>query len=238
MTTKKKVRSLSKRKISWLAHQIIKVLEEHCLAGDMSVYFNNKVIRISLKFDKNYNPVWRERHYNNIDPHDYFEYAAYDHIISISTEGDLYDRLNYGSGEFPKELEELFRDHGIYYELGNAWNLSFFPATKDDSHIAYTKYHKPKEPIYIWSTMPEKDCPVELMNIMNKWYYLSSKTGDKGGCVIGAQMEFEFEGDIYHMAPASPWQGEGSWTPHVEFIKKELENIGATNIHWNYGRLD
>ena len=47
-----KYRSPSKRKISWLAHKIIKVLEDECLASDMSIYFNNKVIRISLKFDK------------------------------------------------------------------------------------------------------------------------------------------------------------------------------------------
>ena len=185
----KKVRSLSKRKISWLAHKIIKVLEDECLASDLSVYFNNKVIRVSLKFDKEWNPIWKERSYRNIDPHDYFEYAAYDHIISISTEGGLYDSLNYDSGEFPEELEKLFRDHGIYWERGNAWNLTFFPATDNDSHIAYTRYHKPKEPIYIWYTMPEEDCPVELMHIMNEWYNLSYRTGDKGCCVLGA-MEY------------------------------------------------
>lgn len=233
-----KYRSLSKRKISWLAHKIIKVCEDEGLAGDMSVYFNNKVIRVSLKFDKDWNPIWEERHYHNIDPHTYFEYAAYDHIISISTEGGLYDSLNYDSGEFPEELEKLFRDHGIYWERGNAWNLSFFPATDDDSHIAYTRYHKPKKPIFIWHNMPKEDCPFELMNIMNKWYYLSSKTGDKGGCVIGAKMQFNYKGEDYDMAPASPWQGEDSWTPHVEFVKKELESIGATNIYWDCGILD
>ena len=232
-----KYRSLSNRKISWLAHKIIKVLEDKCLANDMSVYFNNKVIRVSLKFDKEWNPIWKECHYYNIDPHNYFEYAAYDHIISISTEGGLYDRLNYDTGEFPEELEKLFSDHGIYWELGNAWNLSFFPIG-DDSHIAYTRYHKPKEPIYIWYTMPEEDCPVELMSIMNLWYYLSSKTGDKGGCVIGAYMSFDLEDETYHMSPCSPWQGEGSWTPHINIIKSQLEAIGATNICWNCGRLD
>ena len=234
----KKVRSLSKRKISWLAHKIIKVLEEKELAGDMSVYFNNKVIHVSLKFDKEWNPIWKEHHCLNVDPHDYFEFAAYDHIISISTEGGLYDSLNYDSGEFPEELEKLFRDHGIYWELGNAWNLSFYPATDDDSHIAYTRYQRPKRPIYIWHAMPKESCPVELMEIMNVWYDLSSKTGDAGGCVIGAKMMFEYNGDTYHMAPASPWQGEGSWEPHVEYVKNELQKIGATNIYWDYGRLD
>lgn len=234
----KKIRSLSKRKISWLAHKIIKVLEDEGLASDMSVYFNNKVIRVSLKFDKEWNPIWKEHHYRNVDPHDYFEFAAYNHIISISTEGGLYDSLNYDRGEFPEELEKLFRDHGIYWEHGNAWNLSFFPSVDDDSYIAYTRYHKPKKPIYIWYTMPEEECPVELMKIMNIWYDLSRTTGDRGCCVIGAKMMFEYNGEIYHMAPASPWQGEGSWTPHVEHIKSKLNEIGATNIQWNYGMLD
>lgn len=238
MVVKNKVRSLSKRKISWLAHKIIKVLEDKGLASDMSVYFNNKVIRVSLKFDKEWNPIWKERHYRNVDPHDYFEYAAYNHIISISTEGGLYDKLNYDTGEFPEELEKLFRDHGIYWERGNTWNLTFFPTTDDDSHIAYTKYHKPKKPIYIWYTMPEEDCPIELMHIMNEWYNLSHRTGDRGCCVLGAKMMFEYEGETYHMAPASPWQGEGSWTPHVDHIKEKLAAIGATNIQWNYGILD
>lgn len=234
----KKVRSLSKRKISWLAHKIIKVLEDKYLASDMSVYFNNKVIRVSLKFDKEGNPIWKEHSYRNIDPHDYFEYAAYDHIISISTEGGLYNNLNYDTGKFPEELEKLFRDHGIYWELGHAWNLSFFPAVDDDSHIAYTKYHKPKEPLYIWHTMPKEDCPIKLMHIMKEWYNLSQRTGDKGCCVLGAKMIFEYEGETYHMAPASPWQGEGSWTPHVDHIKNKLAEIGATNIQWNCGMLD
>lgn len=231
-----KYRSLSKRKISWLAHEIIRVLEEKYLADDMSIYFNNKVIRISAKYNKD-EVIWKERHYMAVDPHDYFEYAAYNHIISISTEGGLYDRLNYDTGEFPKELEKLFRDHGIYWEFGNAWNLSFFPI-EDDSHIAYTRYNKPKEAEFIYDTMPEAACPSELMQIMKEWYKLSSVTGDKGGCVIGAKMIFEYNGKLYHMAPCSPWQGEGSWTPHVEYIKSKLAEIGATNIQWDYGMLD
>lgn len=233
-----KYRSLSKRKISWLAHKIIKVLEEECLAGDMSIYFNNKVIRISLKFDKDWNPVWKEKHCNNVDPHTYLTYAAYNHIISISTEGGLYDKLNYGNGEFPKKLEKLFEQHGIYWELGDSWNLSFFPVTENDSHIQYTRYNKPKEAEFIYDTMPEAACPSELMQIMKEWYKLSSVTGDKGGCVIGAKMIFEYNGKLYHMAPCSPWQGEGSWTPHVEYIKSKLAEIGATNIQWDYGMLD
>lgn len=233
----KKYRSLSKRKISWLAHKIIKVLEDDGLANDMSIYFNNKVIRVSLKFDKEWNPIWKERSYRNIGPHNYFEYAAYDHIISISTEGGLYDRLNYGTGEFPEELEKLFCDHGIYWELGDAWNLSFFPEG-DDSHIAYTRYQKPKEAEFIYDTMPETACPSELMQIMQEWFNLSRATGDEGCCVIGAKMMFEYNGKTYHMAPCSPWQGECSWTPHVEYVRNRLADIGATNIQWDCGRLD
>ena len=37
----------------------------------------------------------------------------------------MYDALNYGNGS--KELEELFKQYDVYYELGNAWNLSVYP---------------------------------------------------------------------------------------------------------------
>ena len=51
-------------------------------------------------------------------------------------------------------------------------------------------------------------------------------------------MAFEYNGIPYHMAPCSPWQGEGSWTPHVNYVINRLKAIGATEIYWNYGRLD
>ena len=226
---------ITKDTISEIAHKIIEVLCRENLAGDMSIYYNNKRIYIKQKFDDKFNPIWVKEETEDVDPHNYFEYAAHNHIISISTEGLLYDRLNHGSGNFPKELEELFDSYGIYYELGNSWNLSFFPVDEEENRIEYTIYQKPKKPVFI---RYPNECPKEFLDIMKRWYNLSLKTGDIGGCVIGAKMCFQYNGEEYNMAPPSPWQGECSWTPHVDFIKKELEKIGATNIRWDGGRLD
>ena len=73
---------------------------------------------------------------------------------------------------------------------------------------------------------------------MTAWYELSKQTGDQGCCVIGAHMKFDYQGKSYEMAACSPWQGENSWTPHVDTVKDMLKNIGAENISWNYGRMD
>ena len=59
------------------------------------------------------------------NPKDYFEYAG--KILSMSFEGPLYDILNYGfewGSKWEEEFLEIFKKHGYYYELGNAWNLT------------------------------------------------------------------------------------------------------------------
>ena len=80
--------------------------------------------------------------------------------------------------------------------------------------------------------------PQELIDIQNTWSILARETGDKGGCVIGEGMLFRYCDKWYFMKPSSPWQGEGSWTPHVSKIKEMLTAIGADNIVWECGRLD
>ena len=89
---------------------------------------------------------------------------------------------------------------------------------------------------YIW--VAREDVLPELKDIMNKWYQLSNETGDTGCCVLGAGMSFNYKGTYYKMAPCSPWQGEGSWTPHVDTVKDMLRNIGAKDITWDYGVMD
>lgn len=231
---------ITKDIIEKIALEIIDVLCENELGGDMGVYYNNKRIWVTQKIDGGFNSKWIKEYEDNINPHDYFKYAAYNHIISISTEGGLYDRLNYGSGEFPKKLEQMFKEYGIYYEFGDSWNLTFFPVD-DEDRIEYTVYQKPVPPKYIYlmgdGTASDKT-PREFEPIMQEWWRRSKATGDCGGCVIGAKIKFWYKDEEYHMAPCSPWQGEGSWEPHVEYVKKELQKLGATNLYWDYGRLD
>ena len=227
--------TITKNKIEKIALRILSVLEKKELASDLSIYFNNKRISIKTKYTDEsvkYERVKEE----DINPHDYLTYCPYKHIISISTEGELYAQLNYGSGQFPKVLEDLFKKVGIYYEMGESWNLSFYPID-DSMKVEYTEYEEPPKVIYACYNK-RYIYPEEIRIVMEAWYALSKKTGDIRGCVIGAYLEFKFEGDIYRMSPCSPYQGEGSWTPYVDMISTLLRNLGATEIKWNPVHLD
>lgn len=83
-----------------------------------------------------------------------------------------------------------------------------------------------------------KDIPEIIKEIRNMWSELCSETGDIGSCVIGEGMQFIYNGQKYSLSPCSPYQGKGSWTPHVEYIKLCLMNVGATDIYWDPGHLD
>lgn len=228
------MKKLSKINIEALAFEIRSFLERSGLASSVSIYFNNKVVRDRGEYDKdgNYNPNWETT--ENIDPHDYFEWAAYDHILSMSFEGPLYDVLNYSYGKSEEMFRSIFERRGLYYEFGNSWNLTVY-LIDDDIEVEYTKYERPKEVIDLYR---HGSNPSELQNIMDAWYKLSKETGDKGSCVIGAGFEFEWGGDKYFMSACSPHQGSLSWEAHISTVKGMLENIGATNIHYNWGRMD
>lgn len=229
------MKTLTKTNIEELAKEIISFLEANELASDVSIYFNNKVMRARGTWDENYNYIPKWETTDNVNPHDYFEYAAYDHIISMSFEGPLYHVLNYGFGDETEEaFRAIFEKYGLYYELGNAWNMSVY-LINDNIEVEYTKYEKPKETIYIYRG---SDNPPELQTIMNTWYELSKEVGDKGSCVIGAGFEFEWQDNKYFMSACSPWQGSISWETHKDVIQNLLESVGATNIYYNWGRLD
>ena len=225
------MKTLTKANIETLANEIITFLEINTLASDVSLYFNDKVMRGRHKWDKddNYIVYWVTE--DNVDPHTYFEYAAYDHILSMSFEGPLYNLLNYSCSA---EFDAIFEKYGLYYEFGNAWNLTAY--TSRDMDVEYTQYSRPKEPIYLsrW----REDNPTELQAIMDKWYELSKAIGDKGSCVLGAGFHFEWQGNEYFMSACSPWQGSLSWEAHIDTIKELLKDVGATEIYYNYGRMD
>ena len=47
----------------------------------------------------------------------------------MSFEGELYDVLNgyaYGWGKRADEFRQIFEKYGVYFELGNAWNLTCY----------------------------------------------------------------------------------------------------------------
>ena len=220
---------LTKQNIEELANKIIAFLEKEKIAGDVSIYFNNKVMS-SRRNDNGYEWITEE----NVDPHEYFECAAYDHIFSMSFEGGLYDVLNYSFGRREEEFDNIFDKYGLYYELGNSWNLSVYPIDYN-MEIEYTKYERPKETI----VLHQGDyIPSQLKNIMDIWWELSKRTGDIGSCVLGAGFNFEWNGDKYFMPAQSPYQGSISWEEHIDVVKQTLENLGATEISYNWGRMD
>lgn len=115
------------KQIESLAKDIHKYLVAHYLWVDVNIYFNGKCWSTSDKNDSKF--CYNENRYFEFEanPKCYFEYVANPHILSMSFEGDLYDILNaYAEGWQKREAEfrAIFEKHGVYYELGNAWNLT------------------------------------------------------------------------------------------------------------------
>lgn len=118
------------QQIEKLAVEVLDFLVEHKLWVDVRIYFNGKV------WDS-YDPQTGEFHYNNkgkvheekADPKDYFDYVAEPNILSMSFEGAFYNVMN-GTSETANKLQQKFQDilskYGLYYELGNAWNLTCY----------------------------------------------------------------------------------------------------------------
>ena len=225
---------ITKIKIEEMANEIIDYLKRNNLETDVCIYFNNKRICFENDWDRRVEClVPYEKVEENINPLDYFEYANEKHILSMSFEGDLYEKINYGNTD---KLDKIFEKYGLYYELGHAWNLSVFPIDDNYDEIEYTSYEREPEPEFIY--LNKKDVLPELKNIMIAWHELSTMTGDKGSCVIGAGYKFKYKGKSYEMSACSPWQGSISWEEHIGTIRGMLINIGATDIHYNYGRMD
>ena len=236
----KQMSKITKTDIGRLANEIKAFLEKNGLASDVSIYFNGNATR--SRTDAKWN--WDEGCYEhniywiteeNVDPHDYFEYAAYEHILSMSFEGALYELLNYSGGKIMDKFMKIFEKYGLYYELGNAWNLTCC-LIDSNTEVEYTHYEKPRETIYLHNDNFLN--PSELQNIMDIWFDLSKKEGEGGSCVLGAGFKFEWKGESYFMPAQSPWQGSLSWEEHKDVIHKMLEDVGATEIYYDWGRMD
>lgn len=113
-----------------LAKEIYDLCIKYGFWIDVAIYYNGK--RMSswyedeqgkTKYDYNGKPHVSEGY----DPKDYFEYVREPNILSMSFEGPVYSAINiYGYSQFAFELSSLFSKYGLYYELGNAWNLSAY----------------------------------------------------------------------------------------------------------------
>ena len=173
------MKKLTKAGIEQFANEVMDYLIKHELDMDVCIYYNNK--RMSNRYDwKNPDEPPKLTIEEDVSPLKYFEYANHDHILSMSFEGPLYDSLNY-SGYAEEGLRDLFEKYGVYWELGNAWNLSAY-LIDDDMEVEYTCYARPKEKIYLYRI--DDETPSEVANIMREWCRLSKEEGDKGSCVV------------------------------------------------------
>lgn len=123
---------LSAKKIEELAEELRNFLLGHYLWVDTTIYFNGKAFSTD---DRNGNYYYNDPHHlvvlKDQDPKAYTKYAG--DILTMTFEGDLYELLNnpgcfggdYGY-KLLNEFEAIFKRYGLYYEFGNAWNLTAY----------------------------------------------------------------------------------------------------------------
>ncbi len=122
----KKVEKLTEEQIQKLADEIYQLFKDNEIWCDTFIYFNG--CRMDNKDENGRYHYDGERYIHpNMNPRDYFGYVNPDHILSMSFEGPVYHMFNYG--EYKSVLdkfEKLISKYGLYYELGNAWNLTCY----------------------------------------------------------------------------------------------------------------
>ena len=228
---------LTKQTIEQLANEVMDWLIRNELSMDVCIYYNNQKMQHKYHFDKDYNivndGVIVEK---DADPHQITQWAAHDHILTMTFEGGLYSLLNYNGGKLEIEFENLFNKYGLYYEFGEAWNLTCYPIY-NELEVEYTVYEKPQPTIHLYRHEVNNN-PPELQKIMDIWYELSSKVGDEGSCVLGAGFKFKWQDKKYFMLACSPYQGSISWEKHKDTIEVLLKDIGAEDIQYDWGRMD
>ena len=135
---------------------------------DVSIYYNNQKMTHKYHFDKDYNIVddgiVTEK---DVDPHQITQWAAHNHILTMTFEGGLYSLLNYRGGKLEIEFENLFNKYGLYYELGEAWNLTCYPIY-NELEVEYTIYEKPQPTIYLYRHEASNN-PPELQKVEITW---------------------------------------------------------------------
>ena len=122
---------MAKTNFEKMATEIIEWCKANGLWQDTAIYFGGKAWATWNSWGYRGEEIGKEIaegvfEYSDKNPLDYFEYANPD-TLSMGFEGPLYDVLNTYVGGWVKLEEELlaiFKKHGYYYEMGNAWNLS------------------------------------------------------------------------------------------------------------------
>ena len=119
-----------KKEMEALAKDIYDWCIKNDLWGDCCIYFNGKAwASWDTWYNENGKKISEDLYeYQDRNPKEYFEYANPD-TLSMSFEGPLYHVLNaYVPGwiKLENEFIQLFEKHGMWYEMGHAWNLSAY----------------------------------------------------------------------------------------------------------------
>lgn len=227
----------TKTDIENLAKEIMTALIEHDCDIDTYIYYNNKRMFHKREWDDNYiklidyGIVVEE----NVNPHDYFEYASYDHILSMSFEGRFYYWMNeFGEVDW---FDEILDKYDLYCELGESWNLTVCEET-DEDEWEYTFYEQPKERerLYGWKFELGEITDERLVSIYNTWLVSVKKYGVSGPCVIGDGINFTLDGNDYFMS--TNYNQSDSVCTVIEITKEKCKEVGATNIWYDCGRMD
>ena len=228
---------LTKKNIESLAAEIRQFLIDHEIWTDTTIYFNGQAL------SSDHEDVLEAQ-----DPSDYFEYVASPHILSMSFEGPLCGCLNH-YGEYGAEFDNLIVEgfsrilgrYGLYYELGNHWNLSCYEVSPKKEPARKKRSKKALDPIHFRGDLTRPSgmtVPEKLVAIQQLWKEKADRYGDVGSCVLGAGFSFAYEGQKYFMAPTSCWQGSISWEHCKDEIEAMLEDAGATGIFYEWGNMD
>ena len=114
------------KKIENLKDELIAYLQKHDMWQDVYIYCNGKCWGTSDKEMKHFRYGGEPFEYED-DPHRVTEYAG--DILTMTFEGPLYEALNYGCEygdpwKTENDLQEMFKRYGLYYEMGESWNLT------------------------------------------------------------------------------------------------------------------
>lgn len=132
-SVKENPKKFTKESVLKLAKEIGKKLAKDDLTMDVLIYVDGK----RYKIDEQGNLVYDI----DAEPKDYFNWTRKPNILSMSFEGGLYSEINENNIDY---LRPLFEKYGLYYELGNAWNLSAFPLNEKDWLDFDVEYYKDK----------------------------------------------------------------------------------------------
>jgi hypothetical protein len=208
-----------------LANEILALLKEHSLDGDVSIYFNEKRLKGNGAIEENKRGS------------DIFKHAT-DNTISMAFEGDLYDVMNYRYESLAEKFIPLFtkllNSYGLFYEKGDEWNLGTYYHDAPAEVNNLKDGDSPEQPIYI----TRSNCPPSIEPIRFDWEQRQNEYGDVGSAVVGAGFTFKFDSAFYRMTPQGKWQGSVSWEASADIIKQMLIGAGCENVIFHYGIMD